>query len=270
LLKKYGLRLHKGLGQHFLVDEQVLAKIADLVQRFDVSRVVELGPGAGALTCHLLEAGLTVEALELDRRMIELLDAELASPQLQVVHADIARTDLAAHVGTSPMMFVGNLPYQVTSPVLFGLMPALRQPQARGAVLMMQAEVADRLAADPGGKDYGVLSVLIQAQVVVERRFTVSPGSFLPPPKVQSTVVELVPRADRVELGQTGTALVKELFSQRRKQIGGLLRRAYEVEESDLERLSPELRIDPHCRAENLSLEEFQRLDRWIRDRSEA
>lgn len=266
LLRKYGLRLNKRLGQHFLVDQRVLARIVDSILDLDVHRVVELGAGAGALSGALLRAGLQVEALELDERMLELLKTEYASDGLKVRRADIAREDLAKMVGAEPMCFAGNLPYQVTSPVLFGLSEALLRPACRGAVLMMQAEVATRLCAKPGAKDYGVLTVLLQARCRVRRILRVRPGSFLPPPKVHSAVVKLLPREEIVEFGDQGTRLVKELFRERRKQIGGLLKRRYGLGEARLTQLSESTGIDPRLRPEDLSIEDFRALDLYLEE----
>ncbi len=269
LLRKYGLRLSKRLGQHFLVDARVLARIVDSVRALEIEHVVELGAGAGALSAELLDAGFTVEALELDSRMVELLRGEFTSEGLQVHRADIAKEDLTQFMSPEPMAFVGNLPYQVTSPVLFGLLPAFERENCRGAVLMMQAEVANRLCAQPGGREYGVLSVLVGARCAMRKVFTVKPGSFLPPPKVNSAVVVLTPRAERVDLGESGTQLVKRLFRERRKQVGGLLRRVYEIPEPALAKMKADTGIEPRCRPEELSLENFQQLDLWLRRRRE-
>jgi 16S rRNA (adenine1518-N6/adenine1519-N6)-dimethyltransferase len=134
---------------------------------------------------------------------------------------------------------------------------------------MMQAEVARRLTAAPGGRDHGVLSVLIQARCRVERVCTVRPGAFLPPPRVDSAVVALHPREDAVILAPSAVALVKELFGERRKQIGGLLRRHHGLAPADVETLARELSIDPRRRAEDLDLSEFVALDAWLARRRE-
>jgi 16S rRNA (adenine1518-N6/adenine1519-N6)-dimethyltransferase len=258
LLRKYGLKLNKRLGQHFLTDRRVLERIADAVQELAPQRVVELGPGAGALTFVLLARGIAVHALELDSRMIGLLTAESVGLPLVVEHADLAQEDYVRHADGSALVFAGNLPYQVTSPVLFGLLPALGCPGVRGAVLMMQSEVATRCAAQPGGRDYGVLSVLLQARLSIQRLFLVRPGAFLPPPRVDSAVVRLTRRSDPIELGEDGVALVKRLFRERRKQVGGLLQRLHP---DGLTWLSA-CGIDPKARPEQLSIDDFARLAR--------
>jgi 16S rRNA (adenine1518-N6/adenine1519-N6)-dimethyltransferase len=267
LLRRHGLRLDKRLGQHFLVDGRVRRRIVDAVAELDGERVVELAAGAGSLTFALADAGWPVLALDLDPRMCSLLEAERGERPIEVRRCDLADCDFTAMVDARPVVFVGNLPYQVTSPILFALLPALRRPAARGAVLMVQDEVARRMVAEVGTRESSVMTVLLQAEVNVRRLFRVRPGCFLPPPAVESAVVSLRPRRDRVELGEAGRALVKELFGERRKQIGGILRRRHGLRKPDLDSLEVDCDISPRCRAENLSLEDFVRLRDWLRQR---
>jgi 16S rRNA (adenine1518-N6/adenine1519-N6)-dimethyltransferase len=267
LLRRHGLRLDKRLGQHFLVDGRVRRRIVDAVAELDGERVVELAAGAGSLTFALADAGWPVLALDLDPRMCSLLEAERGVRPIEVRRCDLADCDFTAMVDARPVVFVGNLPYQVTSPILFALLPALRRPAARGAVLMVQDEVARRMVAEVGTRESSVMTVLLQAEVNVRRLFRVRPGCFLPPPAVESAVVSLRPRRDRVELGEAGRALVKELFGERRKQIGGILRRRHGLRKPDLDSLEADCDISPRCRAENLSLEDFVRLRDWLRQR---
>ena len=265
LLRRYGLRLDKRLGQHFLVDARIVERIADAVGALSPERVVELACGAGALTYALLDRGWPVTALELDARMIDLVRAETRGHDLRIEHADLASTDFTALLGDARVVFAGNLPYQVTSPILFGLLPALRNPHAAGAILMVQVEVARRMTALPGGRDYGVLSVLLQAELGVERVVRVKPGCFLPPPEVESAVVRLVRRDEPVELAEDGRTLVKDLFGQRRKQIGGLLRRRLDVDDARVGQLLDRTGIEPRRRPETLSVDDFVRLRDVIR-----
>lgn len=267
LLKRHGLRLDKSLGQHFLVDARIVERTVDAVVALDPERVVEMASGAGALTFALLARDLPVTALELDPRMIELLRQETAGMALEIRPTDLARCDFEAVLQSveGRIVFVGNLPYQVTSPILFGLLPALRDPRVGGAVVMVQAEVAQRMAAAPGSRIYGILSVLLQAELRIDRVVRVRAGSFLPPPEVESAVVRLVRRDDAVDLGDDGRALVKELFGQRRKQIGGLLKRRDDLDEVSTMRVLATADLHPTQRAETLAVADFVRLRDAIR-----
>jgi len=265
LLRKWGIRLDRRLGQHFLADPRVPDRIADCVARFDPERVVEMASGAGALSFALLQRGWPVHALELDRRMIELMREETSGRDFQIEECDLAREDFRRHVDGRRLVFVGNLPYQVTSPILFNLLPALHEPSVAGAVVMVQHEVAQRMVAGPGSRIYGILSVLLQAQLELKREFMVRPGSFVPPPEVDSAVVSLRSRENPVDLGADGIALVRELFSERRKQIGGLLRRRRGLSLAQVAVMEDELGIAAAARPESLSVDDFDRLATWVR-----
>jgi TatD DNase family protein len=260
LLRQHGLKLDKRLGQHFLKDPQICERIATAVAELKPVRVVELGAGAGALSFALLDRGWPVHALELDPRMIELLKKETAGRAFSVERCDLAQTDFAEFARGDALAFAGNLPYQVTSPVLFALLPALRSRGVRGAVLMMQLEVAERIVASPGSKSYGVLSVLLGAECEIELLFRLKPGAFMPPPGVDSAVVRLRPRPERIELGGDGRLLVKDLFQQRRKQLGGLLRRRHGRSADEVESTLGGLGLDPTARPELLTIDDFARL----------
>lgn len=267
LLRKWGLRLDKKLGQHFLADPSVPVRIADRVAAFEPARVVELASGAGALSFALLERGWPVHALELDPRMIELMTAEASGQDFTIEACDLAAEDFTRHIDGRRLVFAGNLPYQITSSVLFNLLPALREPSVAGAVVMVQNEVAQRMVAGPGSRTYGILSVLLQAQVELKREFVVKPGAFVPPPEVDSAVVSLTPRQESIDLGEDGTALVKDLFRERRKQLGGLLRRHRGLSVDQISEMEADLSVDASSRPESLSVSDFNRLANWLRDR---
>ena len=267
LLRKWGLRLDKKLGQHFLADPSVPRRIVDVVAGFEPERVVELASGAGALSFALLEHGWPVHALELDPRMIKLMTVEAAAMEFTVEECDLAAADFTRYLDGRRVVFAGNLPYQITSSILINLLPALRDPAAAGAVVMVQNEVAQRLVAGPGSRTYGILSVLLQAELELRREFVVKPGCFLPPPEVDSAVISLRRRSDPVELGDDGTALVKDLFRERRKQIGGLLRRHRALSVAQVAELEADLEIDPASRPEHLSVADFHRIAVWLRTR---
>lgn len=266
LLRRHGLRLEKKLGQHFLVDPRVRERIVDAVATLEPERVVEMAAGAGSLTFAMAERGWPVRALEIDARMIELLEAERGERPIEVEACDLAQADFASYVDERRSVFVGNLPYKITSPILFGLLPALEHASVAGAVVMVQSEVARRMVAPPGHRDGGVLSILMQARLRLRRLFVVRPGSFLPPPVVDSAVVEMRRRTDPLELGETGTKLVKVLFGERRKQIGGMLRRHYGLDRRAVESMTAATGIDARARAENLSIEDFVALDDWLQE----
>ena len=183
------------LGQHFLHDEGVLARIAAAVGAGAGDHVVEIGPGEGVLTRHLLASGARVTAIEVDPRLASRLRQTLAGEgDLELIHADVLKVDLRALLGDGPAALAGNLPYYITSPIVRRTL-ALGQAISR-AVFLVQKEVADRICAGPGTRDYGYLSALCRLGATPETLFRVRPGSFRPPPKVESAVIRLTPRPE--------------------------------------------------------------------------
>jgi len=246
----------KRFGQHFLVDESVVDAILRLLDARPGEAVVEIGPGLGALTWPLLERCGALTVIELDRDLAARLRQREAG--LSVIEADVLKVDfpaLAAGLGR-PLRIVGNLPYNISSPILFHLL------QAAGCIrdqhLMLQREVAQRLVAEPGHKDYGRLSIMMQWRYLAEITLEVAPQAFDPPPKVWSAVVTMRPRA---EPAAVSPALLGEIvataFSQRRKLLRHTLGRWLEARGAtggfDLQR-----------RAEQVPVEEFVALARRL------
>ena len=234
------------LGQHFLADPRILGRIADAVDIEPGETVLEIGPGKGGLTEALLERGARVIAIEKDRR----LAAELEREGLSVIQGDALKTEWP-HVAK----VVGNIPYYITSPLIE---KALTPPLPERVVFLVQAEVAERLAAKPGGKTYGALSVGVQAVCRVEQLFTVAAGAFSPPPKVRSAVVRLTPLAAPLitrDEAPRFRAFVTACFSKRRKQLKNAVPGLTGAEIA-------ELGIDPAIRPERLAPETFVRLMR--------
>ena len=232
------------LGQHFLNDAGILNRIVDALDPVPGETVLEIGPGKGSLTAVLLARGVKVVAIEKDRALAAALPRE----NLTVLAGDALRTEWPR-----VPKIVGNIPYYITSPLID---KALTPPVPDRVVFLVQAEVADRLAAAPGSKVYGALSVGVQAVCRVEKLFTVAPGSFTPPPRVRSAVVRLTPRADPlVEPGEIDAfrTFVTACFSQRRKQLKNAVPG---LAGSQLE----ELGIDPTLRPERLAPEAFVRM----------
>lgn len=275
LLSRSGLRPNKGLGQNFLVDGNILRKIVALAGIAPGDRVLEIGPGLGALTQTLLEAGASVIAIEKDGALVALLREVLGpSERFELLHADALEVDFAAALAgrggagdalPGPYKIVANLPYYISTPLIMKVV-ACGSLLAR-AVLMVQEEVADRLLASPGGKSYGSLTVAVQYGADVEFGAKVPPTVFYPVPSVGSAVVVLTPRPPRVDVGDEALffSLVRSAFGQRRKTLRNALR-ALAIPADRLEKAFQESRIDPGRRGETLSVEEFARLCRSLSD----
>jgi 16S rRNA (adenine1518-N6/adenine1519-N6)-dimethyltransferase len=274
LLQRHDLRAKKTWGQNFLGDPQVLDDIAAMAAPAAGETVIELGAGLGHLSVRLLRRGARVVAVERDRDMARVLRSELGE-RITLLEADAARLDwreLALRYGAAeagapgaPRLAVaGNLPYHLTSPILFSLLDAA--PSIRRAVFLLQREVAQRLAAAPGGKEWGLLSVLLQRHAEVEVARRVPAGAFWPPPKVDSAVLcaRFRPPAEAVLDEARFRRLVKAGFGQRRKT----LRNALEAGRvAPPERLTAALQaagIDPARRGETLSVAEWAGLERAL------
>lgn len=265
LLRKYGLRAKVSWGQNFLCDVEILDHIARLAVARPGERVVELGAGLGHLTARLLALGAEVIAVERDRDMARVLRGELGE-RARILEANAVKLDYAAlaGAGSAKVAVVGNLPYHLTSPILFSLLD--QADHVSRAVFLLQREVAERLAARPGTKAFGLLSVLLQhrAEVRIERR--VPPGAFLPAPAVESAVIraEVVPPRAEVADAARFRRLVRAGFAQRRKMLGNALRAARLAPPARLEAALAAAGIDPARRGETLSVDEWAALDRAL------
>ena len=246
----------KSLGQHFLHERGVVDKIILAVDPQPGDRLVEIGPGQGAMTFPLLRRHGSLTAIEFDRDLLgPLTEAAREYGELTLVHANVLDVDFGALAGGQPIRLVGNLPYNLSSPILFH---ALEHAAAiRDMHFMLQKEVVDRMAAAPGSKVYGRLSVMLQAWCKVTALFTVGPGAFRPPPKVDSAVVRLVPRPpDTVGIDDPVrfSAIVRDAFGQRRKTLRNAL--SAQCDEATIRGAG----LDPQARAEQLAVADFVRL----------
>ena len=250
------VRAKKRLGQHFLHDPAVLRRLVDAIAPAPTDRMAEIGPGRGALTRLLLERLERLDVVEIDRELAASLPDGVGNPERLVVHtADALDFDFGSlAAGPGSLRVVGNLPYNVSTPLLFHLL-AFRDA-IRDIHVMLQREVVERMTARPGGKDYGRLTVMLAAAARCDALFDVGPGAFQPPPKVWSTVVRITPQspdfpiADPVKFG----ALVSHLFSMRRKTLGRALKGRITAE-----RIAA-LDIDPMARPETLQPADFAKL----------
>ncbi|HWI35172.1 MAG TPA: 16S rRNA (adenine(1518)-N(6)/adenine(1519)-N(6))-dimethyltransferase RsmA [Burkholderiales bacterium] len=233
-------RPRKRFGQHFLHDPRVLARLVDAIAPSATDYVVEIGPGEGALTLPLLQRTKKLDVIELDRDLAARL-REI--PGVTVHEGDALEFDFAQF--PAGMRLVGNLPYNISTPLLFHL--ARYADRVRDLHFMLQLEVVERMVAQPSTADYGRLSVALQARFQMEKLFNVSKGAFRPPPKVDSAVVRMVPRQKPLQVDED---LLRRAFSARRKQLRNALPGV------DFARAG----IDPALRAENLSPEDYARL----------
>jgi 16S rRNA (adenine1518-N6/adenine1519-N6)-dimethyltransferase len=246
----------KHLGQNFLHDRAVVDKIVLAINPQPGDRLVEVGPGQGALTFPLLDRIGAMTAVEFDRDLLQPLAlAAAAHGTLTLIAADILSVDLTALAGDGQLRLVGNLPYNLSSPILFHALE--HAPAVRDMHFMLQKEVVERMASGPGNKVYGRLSVMLQAYCTVTPLFTVAPGSFRPAPKVDSAVVRLVPRSpDTIGIHDPRrfAAVVRAAFGQRRKTLRNALDGVVDSETMLAANVRPDLR------AEQLAVADFIRI----------
>lgn len=263
--KRTDLRPKKSLSQNFLIDDDVAYRIIESLDLSPEECVVELGAGRGALTRLLFKETPRVVAIEMDRRFCNELREKFGRfEQFQLIEKDMLKFPLEQvyrECGEERFKVVGNLPYHITGPILFKLID--EREYSHFAVLMMQLEVAERLAADPGGKQYGIPSVITQMYGDPEILFHVPPEAFRPRPKVQSAVVKISWRAEpsvSVSNEKLYFQIVKRCFSQRRKMIRNTLTGLLDIHKENLPVIESESSVALSRRPETLSLEEFARL----------
>ena len=261
ILNRFKLRADKKLGQNFLIDEQVVRQIVAAAELSEADTVLEVGPGIGTLTQGLAESKAQVVAVELDTRLLPVLATTLEGyDNVRVVHGDILKVDIMEEVGVPNFKVCANLPYYITTPIIFALLEK-RLPMER-LVAMVQKEVAERMAAQPGGKDYGALSVAIQYYTEPEIAFIVPPTSFIPAPAVDSAVI-VCKRREKPPVEVCDEALffrvVKAAFSLRRKMLSNSLKNMG-IKSEQVAKWLELAGVDGKRRAETLSLEDFAKL----------
>ena len=261
ILNRFKLRADKKLGQNFLIDEQVVRQIVAAAELSEADTVLEVGPGIGPLTQGFAESKAQVVAVELDTRLLPVLATTLEGyDNVRVVHGDILKVDIMEEVGVPNFKVCANLPYYITTPIIFALLEK-RLPMER-LVAMVQKEVAERMAAQPGGKDYGALSVAIQYYTEPEIAFIVPPTSFIPAPAVDSAVI-VCKRREKPPVEVCDEALffrvVKAAFSLRRKMLSNSLKNMG-IKSEQVAKWLELAGVDGKRRAETLSLEDFAKL----------
>ena len=265
IASRYGFVFKKGLGQNFLSSQSVLEEIADSAE-IENEGVIEIGPGFGVLTNELAKRAEKVLALEIDERLIPILRDTLSEyDNVKVINKDVLKTDIAelikSEFGDRRVSVAANLPYYITTPIITSLIEN-RLP-LKNLVVMIQKEVADRITAQPGTKDYGAISVLCQFYTKPELICNVGAELFVPPPKVDSAVVKMAFRdepAVEVKDEKMFFRTVKAAFSQRRKTLLNCLAANFPINKSDLTQIMESVDISPSRRGETLLLEEFAKL----------
>jgi 16S rRNA (adenine1518-N6/adenine1519-N6)-dimethyltransferase len=262
-----GLAPRRRFGQNFLIRDEVAERIADHSHLRPDDVAVEIGPGAGALTQHLLGRVAHLVAIEKDQGLVELLRDELApAPGLELIHGDFLAVDLAgiarAH-GVEKLAVLGNIPYNITTPILERIFEQRRI--VRSAVLLVQKEYAERLAAPAGSPEYGSLTLFARYHAVMEPLMTVRASAFWPRPEVDSMLVRfLIRERPPVEVPDEALLfrIIRGSFQMRRKQLANTLEAALGLPREKIERLGRHARVDPRRRGETLTLEEFAKLAR--------
>ena len=250
----------KSLGQHFLTDRRILGRIADALQLQGGETVVEIGPGRGALTDILAERAGRLIAVEVDRALAAMLRERYERRNnVLIAEADVLQVSLG-ELAAGPFVLVGNVPYYITTPIL---VHALEHPRAERSVYLVQREVADRLTAVPGSKEYGALTVNVAAVARADMLFKVPAGAFSPPPKVDSAVVRITPLAEPLvtrDEEEPLRKLVQGSFGMRRKQMRRVIRTLRSLGAEEAETMLAAAGIDPEARPETLSAEQFVKL----------
>jgi len=269
IMRRHDLHPKKRLGQNFLVDRNILSKIADSLGASPEQYLVEIGPGLGALTQELAQRSRGVLAIEVDAELEPILQ-EVANeyPNLRLLFRDILEVDIEAELRTAfaleemaPYQVCANIPYNITSPILFQLLEDC--PHMQAATLMMQKEVAERILAQPGGKDYGRLTLTTAYYAEVEMVMQVSHNCFFPRPDVDSVVLRIVPQpARRVGAGQEADLknFIKAAFQKRRKTILNICSSFFDLDKTAAGQILQEIGLAANLRPENLTLEEMARL----------
>ena len=257
----------KNLGQHFLTDQDIISKIVLAIKPAAGDFLVEIGPGQGAITFPLLKKHGALTVIEFDRDLITpLMESAEGMGDLTIIHKDVLKVDFTKLAADRPAIrLVGNLPYNISTPILFHVLE--HAPVVRDMHFMLQKEVIDRMAAEPGSKVYGRLTVMLQARCEVTPLFMVPPHAFRPPPKVDSAVVRLVPlAADKIQIKDAVLFenLVRDAFGQRRKTIRNAMQALATTD--DIEAVG----LRPDARAEQLPVADFIKLANFLTSKPPA
>jgi 16S rRNA (adenine1518-N6/adenine1519-N6)-dimethyltransferase len=271
ILKKYGIRPYKGLGQSFLIDNNITEKIVNVLDVKDNDTVVEIGAGLGVMTAMIAKQAREVIALEIDPELLGVLNEELKDvPNVEILNRDVLKYDFPLSpedIGFRKLKVIGNIPYNISSQILFRLIEF--RDHVSSMILMFQKEVAERIMASPGTREYGLLSVITSMYTIPSKVVMVPATCFYPRPKIDSTALKMVVREKpRVEVKNADFffKLVKIALSKRRKTLLNNLRSSnlLPLSKTDIDKILTRLEIDGQRRGETLTVEEFGRLGNAI------
>lgn len=263
----------KSFGQNFLIDDGVLEGIVESANVTAEDTVIEIGPGFGNLTCYILEKSARVIAFEIDNDMIDILNDRFSNnSNLEIVNKDILKVDLEEYIKDKRVKIIANLPYYITTPIIFKLLEYRKNIQS--ITIMIQKEVAKRIASAPRSKDYGVLTINTNYLADVKKLFDVPNTSFIPAPNVTSSVIQIVPNEEKEKLlgikdENMFKELVKKAFSARRKKLSNsLCNTGIEgMTKQDIDNMILSVGLNPNCRAEEVSIEDYVKMANIIADK---
>lgn len=271
IMQANGLTFHKGLGQNFLFDDFFLSKIVDSADITGEDTVLEIGPGLGVLTTRLAEKAKKVIAVEIDQNIVPVLQKlTIAYNNIEIINKDILKTDLKEILPEGEKVkVVANLPYYITSPIIMKLLT--EGDFINTIVIMIQKEVADRIVASPSTKDYGALTVAVHYYSNPKKMVTVPAGAFIPPPKVDSTVLRLdIPETPKYspKCEKTFFRVVKGAFGQRRKTLANALSSAFnDFSKEEIREIITNCDLSETCRGETLDIEKFIEISDFLQNK---
>lgn len=266
IMKTNSIFAKKMFGQNFLIDDNILQGIVESANVTEQDIVIEIGPGLGNLTHYILEKGAKVIAFEIDTDMIQILNERFEhNSNLEIINKDILKVDLEEYLKNMRVKIIANLPYYITSPIIFKLLEYRKNIQS--ITIMIQKEVADRISANPHSKDYGVLTINTNCMADVLKLFNVPNTSFIPAPNVTSAVIQITPNDKKekeleIKDAEAFKDLVKKAFSARRKKLSNSLQNSgiNNMSKQDIENMIEQVGLNLNCRAEEVSIEQYAKM----------
>lgn len=273
IMKSNSVFAKKSFGQNFLIDDNILKGIVESANVASDDIVIEIGPGLGNLTHYILETGAKVVAFEIDNDMIDILSSRFENTSnLEVVNKDILKVNIGEYVENKKVKVIANLPYYITTPIIFKLLEY--RANIEGITIMIQKEVAERIASKPGSKDYGVLTINTNYLAKIKKIFDVPNTSFIPAPNVTSSVIQIVPDEEKekalgIQDDNDFKELVKKAFSARRKKLSNSLANTgvAGMTKQDIDNMIASVGLNPNCRAEEVEIEEYVKMANIITKR---